>query len=70
MADREPVKVSRDIHSHSSHIQAHTEVLLAVESIPIQAYTYVIENPSNSTTLPNLSNSTHIKNPSYCEVVK
>lgn len=58
---RQPISVIRDVTGHTREIQADTDVLTHLATIPIQATISVVENPSSTF---------YIKNPSHVEVIE
>ncbi|WP_010651182.1 GLUG motif-containing protein [Oceanobacillus massiliensis] len=67
---RQPLEVIRNVFSHIRSIQAHTDTITHLDTLPMVAYITIVENPSNSYTSTNPSNSTHVENPSYVEVIE
>ncbi|MBS3679949.1 hypothetical protein KGF86_06970 [Ornithinibacillus massiliensis] len=54
---RQPLKANRDVTSHIKSIQAHRDVFISTEYIPIQATVNVLENGSMSFYIINPSRS-------------
>lgn len=67
---RQPLSVTRYVKGHLSPLQAHTDVLRSIGYIPVYATIDVLQHGSMTSYMQNKTNIYHIKNPSYCEVVK